>query len=450
LSEDTIVALASPPGIGALGIIRVSGPATVEICDRIFRGKQVPSQARDRTALLGEVVSRDGFPIDQVLLTVMRAPHSLTGEDVAEITCHGGAMAPRLVLRRLLCEGARAAEPGEFTKRAFLNGKMDLTQAEAVSDIIRATSEKALGVAVRQLRGELSRRFYGIEQRLLDWLAAIEANIDFVDEEIEAVDNRRLAADLAEIGSQLDLLLEDHEQGRYIKDGLDVAIVGKPNVGKSSLFNRLIGKDRVIVSDQPGTTRDVVDGLVGVNGLMLRLHDTAGVRQVPDPVGAEAVRRTRLAVEEADIALIVLDLSTPLSSKDLDIVEEVAAKPHLVVANKTDLPERAAVEALGPAVRVSALKGWGLGGLLDEIRKIAHAQVDDLSFEVIVSERHAVSIREAREAVSRAGASLRDDVPLEFTATDIRLALDSIGAITGNTASTRVLDEIFSRFCVGK
>jgi len=450
LSDDTIVAIASPPGIGALGIIRLSGPATIDISDRVFRGKQVPSQARDRTALLGEIVSGDGFPIDQVLLTVMRGPHSSTGEDVAEITCHGGAMAPRLVLRRLLGEGARAAEPGEFTKRAFLNGKMDLAQAEAVSDIVRATSEKALGVAVRQLRGELSQRFYDIEHRLLDWLAVIEANIDFVDEDVEVVDNQDLAADLVEIGGRLELLLEGYEQGRYIKDGLDVAIVGKPNVGKSSLFNRLIGKDRVIVSDLPGTTRDVVDALVGVNGLMLRLHDTAGVRQDPDPVGAEAVRRTRLAVEEADIALIVLDLSSPLSSKDLEIVEEVAAKPHLVVANKTDLPERAEVEPLGPAVRVSALKGWGLGGLLEELRKVAHAQVDDLSFEVIVSERHVVSIREAREAVSQAGASLRDGVPLEFVASDIRLALDCVGAITGNTASARVLDEIFSRFCIGK
>jgi tRNA modification GTPase len=450
LSDDTIVAVASPPGIGALGIIRLSGPAAIGISDRVFRGKQVPSQARDRTALLGEIVSGDGLPIDQVLITIMRGPHSLTGEDVAEITCHGGAMAPRLVLRRLLSEGARAAEPGEFTKRAFLNGKMDLAQAEAVSDIVRATSEKALGVAVRQLRGELSQRFYDIENRLLDWLAVIEANIDFVDEDVEAVDDQGLAADLGEIGGRLDLLLEGYEQGRYIKDGLDVAIVGKPNVGKSSLFNRLIGKDRVIVSDRPGTTRDVVDALVGVNGLMLRLHDTAGVRRDSDPIGAEAVRRTRLAVEEADIALIVLDLSTPLSSKDLDIVEEVAAKPHLVVANKTDLPEKAEVEPLGPTVRVSALKGWGLGGLLEELRKVAHAQVDDLGFEVIVSERHAVSIREARGAVSQAGASLQDGVPLEFVASDIRLALDCIGVITGNTVSTRVLDEIFSRFCIGK
>jgi tRNA modification GTPase len=450
LSEDTIAALASPPGIGALSVIRMSGPLTVEICDAVFRGKQVPSRARDRTALLGEIVSPDGSPIDQAVLTIMRGPRSMTGEDVAEIACHGGSMAPRHVLRRLLVAGARVAEPGEFTKRAFLNGKMDLAQAEAVSDIIRATSETALRVAVRQLRGELSRRFYEIESRLLDWLAVIEANIDFADEDVEPVDTSALAAGLAEVGDRLGHLLESHEQGRFIKDGLNVAIVGKPNVGKSSLFNKLLGKDRVIVSEVPGTTRDVVDGLVSVNGLMVRLHDTAGVRQDSDPVGQEAVRRTRLAIEEADIALVVLDLSTPLSNKDLDIVEEVAAKPHLVVANKKDLPERAQIESFSPAVRISALRGWGLGGLLEELKKLAHARVDDLRHEVIVSERHAASIREAMEAISGAGVSVRDSVPLEIIASDIRLALECIGAITGSTASTRVLDEIFSRFCIGK
>ena len=450
MNEDTIVALASPPGIGALSIIRVSGPRTVEICDRVFRGKQVPSLAPDRTALLGEIVSPEGSPIDQVLVTVMRAPHSLTGEDVAEITCHGGRMAPRLVLRRLLGEGARAAEPGEFTKRAFLNGKMDLAQAEAVSDIIRATSERALMVAVRQLKGDLSRRFSGLEDRLIGWLAAIEAGIDFVDEDVEAVDAGALTRDLDEVGEQLEELLASYDEGRFIKDGLDVAIVGKPNVGKSSLFNRLVGSDRVIVSDLPGTTRDVVDGLVSVNGLMLRLHDTAGLRPDSDPVGHEAVRRTRLAVEEADIALVVLDLSAPLSGGDLGILEEVEAKPHLIVANKSDLPERAEVGRFSPAARVSALRGWGLGDLLEELRKIAHARVDDLRFEVIVSERHAVLIREAIEAITRARKSVPDGAPPEITASDIRLALDHLGSITGNTASVRVLDEIFSRFCIGK
>jgi tRNA modification GTPase len=450
LSEDTIAALASSPGISALSIIRMSGPRTVEISDGIFSGKQVPSLAPDRTALLGEIVSIDGSPIDQVLLTVMRAPHSMTGEDVAEITCHGGTMAPRLVLRRLLGEGARMAEPGEFTRRAFLNGKMDLAQAEAVSDIIQAASERALMVAVRQLKGDLSRRFSELEDRLLGWLAAIEASIDFTEEDVEAVDAGALATDLAEVGRHLQGLLDSYEQGRFIKEGLDVAIVGRPNVGKSSLFNKLVGSDRVIVSDLPGTTRDVIDGLVSVNGLMLRLHDTAGLRPDSDPIGQEAVRRTQLAVEEADIALVVLDLSEPLLSGDLDIVEQVAAKPHLVVANKSDLPERAEVERFSPAARVSALRGWGLGDLLEELRKIAHAQVDDMSFEVIVSERHAALIREAMEATSRAGASVADGAPPEITASDIRLALERLGAITGSTASSRVLDEIFSRFCIGK
>jgi tRNA modification GTPase len=444
------VALATPPGLGAVSVIRMSGDASIDVCDRVFRGRRRLSQAKDRSILLGDVVSRDGSAIDQVLVLLMRGPRSLTGEDVVEISCHGGLLAPRLVLKRLIEEGARPAVPGEFTKRAFLNGKIDLTQAEAVGEIVHASSEKALKAAVRQLEGELSSRLRGIERRLLDWLTVIEANIDFTEDEIEQVDTVKLKDDLDAIAGDLSSLLSTYEQGRYIKEGLDVVIVGRPNVGKSSLFNRLLGKDRVIVSELPGTTRDVVDGIFSVDGVVLRVHDTAGMRAVSGVLEQEAVRRTERAVDEADIALVVVDVSTPLSSRDHQILEEVSAKPHMIVANKIDLDEKADTLALERPMRISALKGWGLTDLLEQLTALAHAQIGDLGYDIIVSERHAQSIKETLGSVSRARRSVGDGLPIEFTASDLRIGLDCLGDVTGRKVTSRVLDQIFSKFCIGK
>jgi tRNA modification GTPase len=437
--------------MGAVSLIRMSGPDAIKIADTVFRGRTQPSRARDRSVLLGEVVRDDGSPIDQVLVVLMRAPRSLTGEDTVEINCHGGNIAPRLVLRRLIEAGARPAVPGEFTKRAFLNGKMDLAQAEAVSEIVHATSEKALKVAIRQLRGELSGTFAKLEQGLLDWLTVMEANIEFGDEEdIAPVDRTQLALDLEGIGAEFEGLLTAYEQGKYVKEGLDVVIVGRANVGKSSIFNRLIGQDRVIVSEVPGTTRDVVDGLVGVNGMMLRLHDTAGTGGPAGPVEAEAERRTGHEISQADIALVVLDTSEPLSGQDFGIITGMKGKPHLIVANKTDLPQKANLDGIAGPIRVSALRDWGMADLLEGLRQAAHLKVGDLEYEIIVSERHAACVSKAYEAVLRARTSLRNGIPLEFTASDIRSALDHLSGVTGRNVGSAVLDEIFSRFCIGK
>jgi tRNA modification GTPase len=450
LSTDTIAAIASPPGIGAIAMIRMSGPRALDICEAVFRGSRKPARAEDRTVFLGEIMSGDGMPIDQVLVTLMRRPRSLTGEDVIEITCHGGNLAPRLVLRRLIEHGARPAEPGEFTKRAFLNGKMDLTQAEAVSEIVHASSEKALKVAMRQLRGELGEQLAALERTLLDWLALIEANIDFVDDEIEAVDSEGLGRSLEQVAGTLKHLLAGHEQGRYIRQGLDVAIVGRPNVGKSSLFNRLVGSDRVIVSETPGTTRDIVDGLVSVNGMILRLHDTAGLGGTGDLIEAEAVKRARRQLNDADIALVVLDISRPLSGADLELTEEVGERPHLIVANKSDLPQQADLGRFSQPLKVSALEGWGLPDLLGQLQAVAHERMGDLEYEIVVSERHAGCIQEALSAILRAMGALGDGIPLEFIASDVRQALNGLGEVTGRDAGSRLLDEIFSRFCIGK
>jgi len=461
LETDTIAAIATATGRGALGIVRLSGAAAIPIGDSMFRGKHSLREAPDKTVLVGEIVRRDGVALDQVLMVAMRGPHTATGEDVVEITCHGGLLVPRLVLRRLTEEGARPAEPGEFTKRAFLNGKLDLAQAEAVEQIVRAASEQALQVAMRQLKGELSRSMGNLERGLLAWLVLIEANIDFAEDEIDPVDRTAVARDLELTAKRIEDLITAHDQGKYLRDGLDVAIVGKPNAGKSSLFNRLVGHDRVIVSETPGTTRDVVDGLAGVDGLVLRLHDTAGMRRPSDGLEAEAIRRTRETVADADIALVVLDASTGLGAGDREVLQEVATKPRVVVANKVDLPAADTPRAFWgevelilqgsePGVRVSALTGDGLPELRERLGGLARDLVGGMDQELIVNERHARALREALAATRRAAGAAGTGIPLEFVASDIRLALDRLGDVTGKAASSRVLDEVFSKFCIGK
>jgi tRNA modification GTPase len=452
LNHSTVVALATSPGPGAISVIRMSGEASLAICDEVFRGRILPSRAADRSAILGEVVGADGSPIDQVIMLVMRAPRSFTGEDMAEISCHGGHLAPKLVLRRLVEAGAEVAGPGEFTKRAFLNGKMDLVQAEAVVDIVQADSEKALKAAVRQLGGDLSKRFASLECDLFETLTRVEANIDFHDEEdIGLLSREELTDRLDTAIAKMEEVLTAHEQGRHIKQGFDVVIVGRPNVGKSSLFNRLLGEDRAITSSEPGTTRDIVDGLVSLNGFMLRLHDTAGLGAgVLGEIEREAAGRARRQLGGADLALIVVDASRPLSGEDMEVLSEVARGPHLIIANKTDLPEQACLDGLGKAVRVSALKGWGMAGLLESLRGFAHERIGDLDCEVLVSERHAACVRKALAGLRQAREAVGEGLSIEFPATDMKHALDCIGEVTGRKIARDVLDEIFSRFCIGK
>ena len=448
--SDTIAAISTAVGPGAISVIRLSGPEAFRIAGGVFRGRERPPDAPHKSLLLGEITDPDGTPIDQVLLLIMRSPNAYTGEDLAEITCHGGMAAPRLILRRLLAEGARLAEPGEFTKRAFLNGKMDLAQSEAVGEVVQAMSEKALRVALRQLKGGLSSRIASAEQALLSQLALIEANIDFPEDEVEAVDRPALDDDLGRLSEDLEALLSSHTQGRFIKDGIDAVIVGKPNVGKSSLFNRLVGKDRVIVSDVPGTTRDVVDAAVPVDGLMLNLHDTAGVLEARDSVEAAAVERTRASLDRSDVVLVVMDATSPPDQADSEILERSKGKLRMIVFNKIDLEDMDQHLADEAEVRVSALEGRGIGTLLTELRRISEGIVGDLADEIITNERHAQCLDEALVAVRRARAALLDHQPLELVASDLRAALLGLGRITGSNASESLLDQIFSRFCIGK
>lgn len=447
---DTIAAISTAVGPGAISVLRLSGPEALAIADRVFRGHHRPSECGHKAVLVGEITGPDESPIDQILLLIMRAPNSYTGEDVVEITCHGGITAPRLVLRRLVEEGARLAEPGEFTKRAFLNGKMDLAQAEAVSELVQAKSEKALRAAVRQVRGDLSSRIARAEQTLIDHLALIEAEIDFPDEEIGGVDRMGLARDLAGIRERLTSLLSTHSRSRFIREGIEAVIVGRPNVGKSSLFNSLVGEDRVIVSDVPGTTRDTVDAVVMVDGLLVNLHDTAGVLEARDSIEAAALEKTRTSVDESDVVLVVVDASSSLGQVERDTVRQISGKRRMIVFNKIDLEDMHEHLGDAPEVRVSALHGWGMDDLLRELRRICEDMVGDVADEIVTNERHAVSLSETLEALEGASTALHDRLPLELIASDLRTALLGLGKITGSNASEHLLDEIFSRFCIGK
>jgi tRNA modification GTPase len=466
--SDTIAAISTAVGTGAISVVRLSGPRALDIADRVFSGRDRPPEASHRTILMGEILASDGAPIDQVLLLVMRSPGTYTGEDVVEITCHGGLAAPALVLRRLLESGARPAEPGEFTRRAFLNGKMDLAQAEAVSHLIHARSEKALKVAMRHIRGGLSAAVARAERALLGHLALIEANIDFPEDEVDAVDGPGLAGDVERIRGDLESLRASHNRGKLLRNGVDAVIVGKPNVGKSSLFNSLMGEDRVIVSRVPGTTRDVVEASLAVDGLVVNLHDTAGVAHpgfaagstgTGSPQGsagpcveveAAAAAKTRAALEAGHIVLVVLDAALPLDAADAEILRATTGRPRVAVFNKVDLSDRGEHVGAGPEVRVSALKGWGLQSLRAELRRSSESLVGDLAEDIITNERHCRCLDEAVEALERAGSGLERDLPLELIASDLRAALLSLGNITGSNASDDLLEEIFSRFCIGK
>ncbi len=450
MSEDTIAAVATAPGESAVSLIRMSGRGAIAVADRVFRGRIQPSKARNRSVLFGEITASDGSLIDEVLLTVMRGPHSVTGEDVIEISCHGGMTAPRLVLRRLLEAGARLAEPGEFTRRAFVNGKIDLVQAEAVCDIVRAANETAHKLALRQLRGGLSEKLRQIESILFDGLVWLEAEIDFPEEELGECDRQNLIQNIDTACNELESLLATEEAGRYIRSGIEVAIVGRPNVGKSSLFNRLIGKDRVIVSPLPGTTRDTVDARLNLNGFCLSLHDTAGLGASNDLIEQEAVRRAQVSLRRCDVALVVIDVSEPLTLADWDILEQAAEKCHVVVVNKIDLPLKADLGRLRRPIRVSALKGYGVEDLLEELKRVAREQAGDLDLEIVVSERHATCIRQALDAIERAKGALVGGASPELVAADLRWALEYLGEVTGENVASQLLDEIFARFCIGK
>jgi tRNA modification GTPase len=454
--DDTIAAIATPLGEGGLAVIRISGPRALAVADGCFvpAGKSAlkPSAAPTHTLHYGRIMLR-GRLVDEVMLAVMRAPRTLTREDVVEITCHGGMLAAKAVLDAVLENGARAAGPGEFTRRAFLNGRIDLAQAEAVADLIQARTELALAAANEQLAGRLSQRVNQLRDEFLKTLAHVEAHIDFPDEDITPHTRQQLLARLERGLEFMDELLRTADEGRILRRGIRAAIIGRPNAGKSSLLNQLLGQNRAIVSPVPGTTRDTIEETANIRGLPVVFVDTAGLREAGDDIEAEGIRRSREALDRAELVLHVLDGSEPLTTQDERYLEEFAGKKRIIVRNKADLPPRLVLPGTinAPVVEVSCLQGAGIEALKDAIKEAVWAgKIGAEMLEVMINSRHQEALGRAKAATRRAIGALRENLTPELVAMDLRIATDAVGEIVGRTATEDLLDVIFSQFCIGK
>jgi tRNA modification GTPase len=428
---DTIAAISTPFGEGAIAVLRMSGPRACEIAGAAFRGKTPVVKMAARAQHLGTIYDGEQ-KLDDVLLTVFRAPHSYSGEDVVEIAGHGGVLVARRVLEVLLRAGARSAEPGEFTQRAYLNGKMDLTQAEAVMDLISAQTDLALQAAGEQLAGRLGERIRGLRESVIELLAHVEAYIDFPDEDIDPDTGDALLRKLDTARSEMDALLATAERGKVLREGVRTVIYGAPNVGKSSLLNVLLGQERAIVSSRPGTTRDVIEEVINLRGLPLRLIDE---------IEQAGIERTRRQVELADLVLHVVDASAESAARE---------NGALLVLNKSDLGEHVSWRGV-EGVRVSCLKGEGIDALVDAIvARVSGGAGMQRDWSLAINARHADCLRRARSFADAARGALRDGLSPEFIAEELRGALDAVGEIVGKADSEEILGKIFSTFCIGK
>jgi tRNA modification GTPase len=456
--RDTIAAIATPHGESGIGIVRISGPSAEKVATRLFRPKKRTARLKSHHLYYGEIIEpENGKPLDEVLLTLMRRPKTYTREDVVEINCHGGYLVLKRVLEMVMGQGVRLAQPGEFTKRAFLNGRIDLSQAEAVIDVIRAKTAQGLKIANQQLRGNLSHEVEGLRTRVVRSLALVEALIDFPDEEI-VVDEDVMRMNLEESQRRVEGLIESYEEGRIYRDGVSVSIVGKTNVGKSSLLNALLREKRAIVTPIPGTTRDVIEEVINIHGIPILLVDTAGMRRASDPIEREGVKLAKGKVAEAAMVILMVDGSRRLDAEDWEIIEEVREKKKVVAVNKRDLPIKISTEEILRAlpntkvVEISALKNRGI----DSLKKCLHSTVirdgigPDSGEAVVVNARHKGALEGSLQCLRRAEEGMGGRIPLEFVALELRSCLDHLGEIGGETTTEDVLECIFSQFCIGK
>ncbi len=457
--EDTIAAIATPIGQAGIGIVRISGPLSFEIAEKILKPKKAVPNIESHRLYLGQLHDPStGSVIDEVLFSFMKSPRSYTREDVVEINSHSGYLLLSTILQIVLELGARLARPGEFTLRAFLNGRIDLTQAEAVIDLINSQSEKGLHLASQQVRGSFRKEVENLRQRAIDSLAHVEAAIDFPEEEPAIIPRDQAAHRMEdELVKPVEVLIEDHSRKRIWVDGISTVIVGRVNAGKSSLLNRLLNERRAIVTPIPGTTRDIIESTVTIGGLPLRLMDTAGFGKVKNEAERIGVDLAEKKLAEADFLLVVIDRSRPLNQDDLDIISQSRSKKALIVINKTDLPARLNPEVEGrtfsgmPLVRISALTGEGLSDLRDAIRDcLLEGDMDLISTHAAANLRHKKALTDAAGFFRSAAHNTREVAPLEIVALELRSGLDALGEITGETTTEEVLDSIFSQFCLGK
>lgn len=446
----TIAAIATPPGEGGVAIIRISGDQALEIANKVFSGDVFAY--RTHTAHYGQVIDAQGEPVDQVLLLVMLGKRSYTGEDTVEIHCHGGSLITRRVLEVVLAAGACAALPGEFTFKAFINGKIDLTQAEAVQELISAKNEKALDAASNQLQGALSNKIRSYQNSVTQIAAILEAWVDFPEEGLEFASMEEIVQDLEQIRLEMEQLVRTFHNGKILHDGLSVCLVGCPNVGKSSLMNALLDKNRAIVSAIPGTTRDVLEDYMRLNGLHFKLSDTAGIRDTYESIEMEGIKRSRDTMAQADVILLVLDAHKGLEEEDKQLIKEVPKAKTLVVWNKKDLPCAELPPLDFPAVvHVSAKNKQGLKQLHDAIDAIIWQQGPPSKEEIVITNvRHKEALVNSIEAAYRVQKGLQQGVSPEFLTMDMRLCLQELGKVIGINITEDILSAIFSKFCIGK
>ena len=459
--HDTIAAIATARGEAGIGIVRVSGPLAFSIAAEIFQSPRrvSPAQLPTHTLTYGHVVDVNApdAMIDEVLLGVMHAPRTYTGEDIVEFNCHGGTVPLTAVLDVVVKRGARLAEPGEFTKRAFLNGRLDLAQAEAVAELIAAKTDLSRKIAITALTGKLSETVNRLSDRLAGLLAEIEASVDFPDEDLDFMKVEMQLQCARTLQNDLTALLDTATEGKLISEGVNVAILGKPNVGKSSLLNALVGTPRAIVTDVPGTTRDIIEETINISGIPLKLFDTAGIRQTDDIVEQEGVQRSRAALDKAELLLLMFDASQPLNDADVDLLRAAQSQRAILILNKTDLPAVTTTPALlahapkKQVVETAIPEGKGLAALKTAVCDVLlGGELTVGESPIVTNARHQDALRRAHAALDYAIESLANGMPPELVAVDARICLDALGDIVGKTTTEDILDRIFSQFCVGK
>jgi tRNA modification GTPase len=458
MATDTITAISTPMGEGAIAIVRLSGPEAIDITNHFFTGKNL-HDVDSHTINYGKILDPETKAIaDEVMVSVMRAPKTFTREDVVEINCHGGMVAVNKVLDIILSKGARLAEPGEFTKRAFLNGRIDLSQAEAVMDMIRAKTDKAMSVAMKQLDGRLSKLITELRQELLETVAHVEVNIDYPEyDDVEEMSHHMMQTKTKEVHARINELLEVANQGKILREGIATAIVGRPNVGKSSLMNTLVQENKAIVTDIPGTTRDIIEEYVNVRGVPLRLVDTAGIRETEDLVEKIGVERSHQVLKESDLILFVLNYNEPLTEEDEKIFKAVEGLHYIVIVNKTDLEEQIDLEKVRQLagdhtiITTSLIEEEGI----DELEKAISAtffdgEVDSGDLTYVSNVRHIQLLKSAKKALEDAMEGIELGMPLDIVQIDVTRSWELLGEIIGDTASDSLIDQLFSQFCLGK
>lgn len=455
---DTIAAISTPPGEGAISIVRMSGEEAVSIAQKVFLGKDL-TQAKSHTINYGHIVDpKTHEEIDEVMVSLMLAPKTFTREDVVEINCHGGIVATNRILQLLLVNGARLAEPGEFTKRAFLHGRIDLAQAESVMDLIRAKTDRSMKIALNQLDGNLSHLIDSLRKDILDVLAQVEVNIDYPEyDDVEEMTTKLLKEKAIEIKQRIEQLLKTASQGKIMREGLATALVGRPNVGKSSLLNHLLHEDKAIVTDVAGTTRDVIEEYVNVSGVPLKLIDTAGIRETDDKVEKIGVERSKKAIEQSDLVLLVLNAAESLTKEDLELIRLTNDKKRIIILNKTDLEEKldrkelAEISENAPVYATSILKNEGVEALEEAISKLFFNGIENSQSTVMVTNaRHIALLKKAQNSLDSVLEGISSGMPVDLVQIDMTEAWNLLGEITGESYEDELLDQLFSQFCLGK